>query len=148
MRYTVPVVAEKALALMEVEPLYVRYAAQSDINGFSTYTRERRREDILWLNDNSSGQRPCASCGARHCVHIASRAEEAEGVFDCDPEHSLIVLPHTVQMRRLVLAMERSFAFYNAWNDALFDALRRRILARPDEVQFALRASFENGFVR
>lgn len=125
MRYTVPVVAEKALALMEVEPLYVRYAAQSDINGFSTYTRERRREDILWLNDNSGGQRPYPSRGARHCVHIASRAEEAEGLLSCDPEHSLIVLPHTVQLRRLVTAMERCFAYYNAWNDALFDVLRR-----------------------
>ena len=125
MRYTVPIVIEKALEFMEVVPCCVHYAAHADINGFSTYTRERRREDILWLNDNSSGQRPCASCGARHFVHIASRAEEAEGVFDCDPEHSLIMLPHTVQMRRLVLAMERSFAFYNAWNDALFDALRR-----------------------
>lgn len=31
-------------------------------------------------------------------------------------------------------------------NQALFDALRRRILARPDEVMFALRTAYEHGY--
>ena len=36
-----------------------------------------------------------------------------------------MVLPHTVQLRRLVMAMEQCFAFYNDWGDGLLDILRR-----------------------
>ncbi|MBR2698498.1 MAG: hypothetical protein IKE76_07900, partial [Clostridia bacterium] len=73
MRYTAPIVVEKALDLLGVEPLYQKYAAGARINGFSSATRDRRRQDILWLNDNSGGLRPYSSCGAKHCVYIASR---------------------------------------------------------------------------
>ena len=125
MRYTVPIAVEKALELLDVKPLCLRYAPDGDINGFSTVSRERRRPDILWLNDNSGGARPYAACGARHCVHIASRAEETGGAFDCEADRSLIVLPHTVSLRRLVMAMEQCFALYNAWNDALLDIVCR-----------------------
>ena len=125
MRYTVPIVIEKTLELLDVKPLSLQYGQDRDINGFSTYTRERRRPDILWINDNSSGQHPYASCGAMHCVYIASRAEEAGELPGCDAMRSLIVLPHAVQLRRLVTAMERCFAFYNAWSDELLDILRR-----------------------
>lgn len=124
-RYTVPIAVEKALALLGVEPLALHYGNDCDINGFSTATRERRRQDILWLNDNSGGSHPYAACGARHCVYIASRGEEAGRLPACEPERSLIVLPHTVQLRRLVMAMEQCFAFYNAWGDALLDIVRR-----------------------
>ena len=125
MRYTVPVVVEKILELLDVKPLVLLYGKQRDINGFSTYTKERHRPDILWLNDNSGGQRPYSACGARHCLYIASRAEEAGELPTCTPERSLIVLPHGVQLRRLVTAMERCFAFYNEWSDKLLDILRR-----------------------
>ena len=125
MRYTVAIAVEKALELLGVEPLQLQYAPKGDINGFSTATRERRRQDILWLNDNAGGARPYAACGARHCVHIASRAEEAAGPLACEPDRSLIVLPHTVQLRRLVTAMEQCFAIYNAWGDALLDIVCR-----------------------
>ena len=124
-RYTVPIAAEKVLELLGVEPLALRYGSQREIHGFSTATRERRRQDVLWLNDNSGGARPYAACGARHCIHIASRAEEAAGPPPVEPERSLIMLPHTVQLRRLVSAMEQCFAFYNAWGDALLDIVRR-----------------------
>ena len=55
MRYTVPIVAERALSLLGVSPLYAHYAPDAAIFGFSTATRDRRRPDILWLNDNSGG---------------------------------------------------------------------------------------------
>lgn len=125
MRYTVPIAVEKALELLGVEPLFVHYGEACDINGFSSATRERRRPDMLWLNDNSAGSRPYTACGARHCVYIASRTEEASGPPACDDDRSLVVLPHSVQLRRLVTAMEQSFAFYNAWSDALLDIVRR-----------------------
>lgn len=127
MRYTVAVVAEKTMELMGVEPLYVHYGEDRDINGFSTYTRERRRQDILWLNDNSGGLHPYGSCTAKHCVYIASRGEEAGGLPVCDPWRSLIVLPHTVKLRRLVTAMEQCFAFFNAWSDGLLELVGRDV---------------------
>lgn len=125
MRYTVPIAVEKALEILGVEPLYLHYGEPCDINGFSTATRERRRQDILWLNDNSAGSRPYVACGARHCIYITSRAEEAGALPTCEPDRSLIVLPHTIPLRRLVMAMEQCFAFYNAWSDALLDIVRR-----------------------
>ena len=125
MRYTVPIAAEKALELLDEPPLFVHYAPKGGINGFSTATRDRRRPDVLWLNDNAGGARPWANCGTRHCVHIASRAEESAGAFECGEDRSLVVLPHTVSLRRLVTAMEEAFAFYNAWSGDLLDILRR-----------------------
>ena len=125
MRYTVPIVAEKALKLLGVEPLFAHYDAEREVNGFSTSTRDRRRQDILWLNDNSSGNRPYASCVARHCIHIASRAETAAPAPECGEGRSLVILPHGVQMRRLIVAMEQCFAFYNAWDNDLLDVVRR-----------------------
>ena len=124
-RYTVPVVVEKALALLDVRPLYQRYAEDCDVYGFSTVYRERGRQDQLWLQDNSGGAHPYAKCGARHCVYIPSRAEEAGGVPECGEGRSLIVLPRAVPLRRLVTVMEACFAFYNAWSDALLEVLRR-----------------------
>lgn len=124
-RYTAPIVVEKALELLGVEPLYQKYAAEARINGFSSATRDRRRQDILWLNDNSGGLRPYSSCGAKHCVYIASRTEEVSGLPECEGERTLVALPHTVSLRRLVSAMEQCFAFYNAWDEALLDVIRR-----------------------
>ncbi|MBQ6347297.1 MAG: helix-turn-helix domain-containing protein [Clostridia bacterium] len=125
MRYTVPIVVEKALALLDVEPLAVHYADHCDVNGFSPNYRERGRQDLLWLQDNASGAHPYAACGARHCVYIPSRAEEAGELPACEGDRSLIVLPRTVTLRRLVTVMEACFAFYNDWGDALLDVLRR-----------------------
>ncbi len=102
MRYTVPIVVEKALALLDVQPLYLHYAADCDVNGFSPNYRERGRQDILWLQDNSGGVRPYENCGAKHCVYIPSRADEASGLPACAGDRSLIVLPRTVALRRLV----------------------------------------------
>lgn len=124
-RYTVPIVVEKALALLDVKPLAVHYADHCDVNGFSPNYRERGRQDLLWLQDNASGARPYAACGARHCVYIPSRAEEAGGLPACEGDRSLIVLPRTVTLRRLVTVMEACFASYNDWGDALLDVLRR-----------------------
>ncbi|MBQ6325217.1 MAG: hypothetical protein IJI26_04010, partial [Clostridia bacterium] len=62
-RYTVPIVVEKALALLDVKPLAVHYADHCDVNGFSPNYRERRRQDLLWLQDNASGAHPYAACG-------------------------------------------------------------------------------------
>lgn len=125
MRYTVPIVVEKALALLDVRPLYVHYAENCDVNGFSQSYRERGRQDLLWLQDNSAGARPYAGCGARHCVYIPSRAEESGALPECAGDRSLVVLPRTVALRRLLTAMEACFAFYNDWGDALLDVLRR-----------------------
>lgn len=125
MKYTVPMVVEKVLELTGIESIFVHYGENCDVNGFSTATRERRRQDILWLNDNSGGTHPYEGCAARHCLHIASRAEEAAGFGACTPERSLVVLPHTVQLRRLVTAMEQCFVFYNMWSDALLDIVRK-----------------------
>lgn len=125
LRYTVPIVVEKALALLDVRPLAVHYAENRNVNGFSPNYREHGRQNLLWLQDNSSGARPYAACGARHCVYIPSRAEEAGGLPACDADRSLIVLPRSVTLRRLVTVMETCFAFYNDWGDALLDALRR-----------------------
>ena len=125
LRYTVPIVVEKALALLDVQPLAVHYAENRDVNGFSPNYRELGRQNLLWLQDNSSGARPYAACGARHCVYIPSRAEEAGGLPVCDADRSLVVLPHSVTLRRLVTVMEACFAFYNDWGDALLDTLRR-----------------------
>ena len=125
MRYTVSMVTEKALELLDTEPLYMQLARQSDINGFSTFTKEQRRQDILWLNDNSGSVHPYASCAARHCFYIASRAEEASELPTCEEGRSLIILPHTVQLRRLVIVMEQCFAFYNTWSNVLLDIIRR-----------------------
>ena len=125
MRYTVPIVVEKALALLDVRPLAVHYADDCDINGFSPNYRERGRQDLLWLQDNSGGARPYAACGARHCVYIPSRAEETGGLPECAPGRSLVVLPRTVSLRQLMAALEACFAFYNDWGDALLDVLRR-----------------------
>lgn len=124
-RYTVPIVVEKALALLDVKPLAVHYADHCDVNGFSPNYRERGRQDLLWLQDNASGARPYAACGARHCVYIPSRAEEAGELPACEGDRSLIVLPRTVTLRRLVTVMEACFAFYNDWGDALLEVLRR-----------------------
>ena len=49
MHYTVPIVVEKALALLDVKPLAVHYADHCDVNGFSPNYRERGRQDLLWL---------------------------------------------------------------------------------------------------
>ena len=125
MHYTVPIVVEKALALLDVQPLAVHYARNCDVNGFSPNYRERGRQDLLWLQDNSGGARPYAGCGARHCMYIPSRAEAAEGLPTCDDDRSLIVLPHTVPLRRLVTVLEACFAFYNDWGDELLDILRQ-----------------------
>ena len=125
MHYTVPIVVEKALALLDVKPLAVHYADHCDVNGFSPNYRERGRQDLLWLQDNASGARPYAACGARHCVYIPSRAEEAGELPACEGDRSLIVLPRTVTLRRLVTVMEACFAFYNDWGDALLEVLRR-----------------------
>ena len=124
MRYTVPIVVEKALALLDVQPLYIHYAANCDVNGFSPSYRERGREDLLWLQDNSSGARPYEGCRARHCVYIPSREEEASGLPACAEDRSLIVLPRTVTLRRLVTVLENGFAFYHDWGDSLLDILR------------------------
>ncbi len=124
LRYTVPIVVEKALSLLDVEPLAVHYAESRDVNGFSTNYRERGRQNLLWPRDNSGGARPYPACGARHCVYIPSRAEEAGELPQCPPDRSLIVLPRAVALRRLVAVMEACFAFYNEWSDALLDALR------------------------
>lgn len=125
MHYTVPIVVEKALALLGVEPLAVHYADNCDVNGFSPNYRKRGRQDLLWLQDNSGGARPYSACGAKHCVYIPSRAEEAGGLPDREEGRSLIVLPRSVPLRRLVAVMEACFAFYNDWGDALLDVLRR-----------------------
>lgn len=125
MHYTVPIVAEKALALLDVRPLAVHYAENCDVNGFSTNYRERGRQDRLWLQDNSGGARPYAACGARHCMYIPSRAEEAGDLPECAPDRSLIVLPRTVTLRQLVTALEACFAFYNDWGDELLGILRQ-----------------------
>ena len=124
MRYTVPIVVEKALELLDVEPLFRHYAQKCDVYGFSTAYRERGRQDLLWLQDNSGGARPYARSGAQHCIYIPSRTEEAGGFPECEGERSLIVLPRSVPLRRLVQAMEMCFAFYNAWSDGLLDILR------------------------
>lgn len=121
MRYTVAIVVEKALELLGVEPLQTHIAAKSAINGFSTAGRDRRRQDILWLVDNSAGARPYGGCGARHCIYIACRAEEAEGLPACAAGDSLIVLPHGVTLRRLVAAVEQCFFHYNIWSNGLLD---------------------------
>lgn len=124
MRYTVAIVVEKALELLGMKALKAQYGEGCAINGFST-SRDQRRGDILWINDNSGGQRPYAQSAARHCMHIASRSEEAGELPSCDGERTLVVLPHTVQIRRLVNAMEQTFAFYNAWADRLLDVVGR-----------------------
>ena len=124
MKYTVPMVVEKAMELLTIAPLFVHYGTDCVINGFSTFTRERRRQDILWLNDNSGGTHPYSACAARHCVYIASRAEETGSLPDCEADRTLVILPNRVQMRRLVTAMEQCFAFYNAWTDDLLDVVR------------------------
>ena len=121
MRYTVPIALEKAVELLGVEPLYQSYAEDALINGFSVAGKDRRRPDILLLNDNSGGAKPYAACGAKHCVHIASKSELASGLPECPAERSLVVLPPSVPLRQLVSAMEQCFAFYNAWGDALLD---------------------------
>ena len=41
MHYTVPIVVEKALALLDVKPLAVHYADHCDVNGFSPNYRGR-----------------------------------------------------------------------------------------------------------
>ena len=125
MHYTVPIVAEKALALLDVTPLAVHYAENCDVNGFSTLYRERGRQDLIWLQDNSGGAHPYARCGARHCFYIPSRAEEAGALPECAGERSLLVLPRSVSLKRLVAVMEACFAFYNDWGDSLLDILRR-----------------------
>ena len=125
MHYTVPIVVEKALALLDVQPLYTHYAQNCDVNGFSPNYRERGRQDMLWLQDNSGGARPYAGCGARHCMYIPSREEAAMGLPACAEDRSLIVLPRSVALRRLVTVLEACFAYYNDWGDALLDALRR-----------------------
>ena len=123
--FTVPIVAEKALAMLDVQPLALHYAQNCDVNGFSTVYHERGRQDLIWLQDNSGGAHPYARCRARHCFYIPSRAEEAGGLPECAGDRSLIVLPRTVALRRLVTALEACFAFYNEWGDALLDVLRR-----------------------
>ena len=124
-RYTVSIVAEKVLELLEAEPLRVHVVSRSAVNGFSTVAREQRDQDILWVVDNSDGSRPYAGCGARHCLYIASPAEEAGGLPECEADRSLIVLPHATPIGRLVSALEQCFAFYNAWGEALLDIVRR-----------------------
>ena len=125
MRYTVPIVAEKALALLDVQPLALRYAENCDVNGFSTVYHERGRPDLIWLQDNSGGAHPYARCGAKHCFYIPSRAEEAGALPDCAGDRSLIILPRSVSLKRLLAVMEACFAFYNGWGDDLLDILRR-----------------------
>ena len=124
MRYTVPIVVEKALSLLDVKPLFLHYAQNCDVYGFSKAYRERGRQDLLWLQDNSGGARPYARCGAQHCIYIPSRSEEAGGLPECEGERSLIVLPRSVPLKRLVAVMEACFAYYNAWSDGLLDILR------------------------
>lgn len=123
--YTVPIVVEKALAMLDVQPLVLCYAQNCDVNGFSTVYHERGRQDLIWLQDNSGGAHPYARCRARHCIYIPSRSEEAGGLPECDGDRSLIVLPRSVSLRRLLTVMEGCFAFYNDWGDALLDVLRR-----------------------
>ena len=125
MHYTVPIVAEKALELLGVAPLAVHYAENCDVNGFSTLYHERGRQDLIWLQDNSGGAHPYARCGAQHCFYIPSRAEEAGALPECAGERSLLVLPRSVSLKRLLAVMEACFAFYNDWGDNLLDILRR-----------------------
>ena len=106
MRYTVPIVAEKALALLDVQPLALRYAENCDVNGFSTVYHERGRPDLIWLQDNSGGAHPYARCGAKHCFYIPSRAEEAGALPDCAGDRSLVILPRSVSLKRLLAVME------------------------------------------
>lgn len=123
--YTVPIVVEKVLAMLDVQPLALHYAQNCDVNGFSTVYRERGRQDMIWLQDNSGGAHPYTRCRATHCIYIPSRAEEAGGLPECNGERSLIVLPRSVSLRRLLTVMEACFGFYNDWGDALLDVLRR-----------------------
>ena len=45
--FTVPIVAEKALAMLDVQPLALHYAQNCDVNGFSTVYHERGRQDLI-----------------------------------------------------------------------------------------------------
>ena len=125
MRYTVPMVVERVLELLNVQPLLLQYASECEIAGFSLTRGEWRRSDVLWVQDNSGGSRPYAPFGARHCLYIASRAEEDRGLPACGADRSLAVLPHTVRPGQLAAALEQCFRFYNVWSDDLLDIVRR-----------------------
>ena len=125
MRYTAAIVSEKVIEMLDIKPLAQQYADENAVTGFSVGSREFRKQDILYIQDNSGGNHPYRQGPVRHCLYIASRAEEQNGLPRCEPGRSLIVLPHTVKLRSLVSALEACFAFYNSWDDRLLSLVLR-----------------------
>lgn len=126
MHFTVAILAEKALDLMNTEALSVHYAERSTINGVSTFPGEAKREDLLFLLDNSSGSHPYQRCQARHCIYIASASETEKGQLPvCEKDRSLIVLSPSVRSSRLKHALQKAFSFYNSWCENLLEIVQQ-----------------------
>ena len=124
MRYTAAIVVEKVIKVLDIKPVAQQYAEENAVIGFSVSPRDFRKQDILYIQDNSGGAHPYRQGSVKHCLYIASRPEEQGELPRCDPDRSLIVLPHTVKLRSLVTALEACFAFYNQWNDRLLSLVR------------------------
>ena len=125
MRFTVAIIMQKAFELLDDASLYEHYADEEAISGYTLGTRGKLKRDILCVWDNSSGTRPYATCGAQHCVYIASRGETIGKLPKCDAARSLVVLPQSLPLKQLMRAIEYSFSYYSNWSNELLDIVHR-----------------------
>ena len=126
MRFTVAILAEKAIDLLNTKPLLYHYADRSVINSTSSSPGDAKLDDVLFLLDNSSGGHPYQGCSARHCIYIASASEVEKGQLPvCEKDRSLVVLPPSVRLGKLKNALQKTFSIYNSWSENLLEIIQQ-----------------------
>lgn len=132
MYYTAAILLEKALASLDVPPIFFQTTPLSPLKWFESYHKhDSMASDRLYLLDNTKGKLPLSSCQELcHGIYLTTSEESHDFYKKWMEDHpscrSLLVLPGHVTRRQVEKALMDAFTFYNDWYEHLLAMIRDR----------------------